>query len=168
MSDSQFAKLFAGMIAALAALAVVLFFIANNIGDNIAISAKDSAASAAVAERIQPVGAVTVASAADSSSTASKIVDTLIPAASADTGKGKSVYDTTCFACHGTGVAGAPKLGDKAAWADRIAKGADTLHKHAIEGFQGKSGVMPPKGGNMSMPDEDIKAAVDYMVEQSK
>ena len=52
-----------------------------------------------------------------------------------------------CMACHGAGVAGAPKIGDAAAWGPRIAKGADTLHKHAIEGFQGQAGFMPPKGG---------------------
>jgi cytochrome c5 len=72
------------------------------------------------------------------------------------------------MACHAAGVAGAPKLGDKAAWAPRIAQGADTLHTHAIKGFQGKAGMMPPKGGNMGAKDEDVKAAVDYIVSQSK
>jgi len=88
--------------------------------------------------------------------------------AKADTNKGKSVYDSTCSACHATGVAGAPKFGDKAAWGPRIAQGADTLHAHAIKGFQGKSGMMPPKGGNVSLPDADVMAAVDYMISQAK
>ncbi|MES2353840.1 MAG: c-type cytochrome [Pseudomonadota bacterium] len=90
------------------------------------------------------------------------------PPAAADSNKGKSVFDSTCVACHGTGVAGAPKVGDKAAWAPRIAQGATTLHEHAIKGFQGKSGMMPAKGGNPSLPDADIAAAVDYMASQSK
>lgn len=76
---------------------------------------------------------------------------------------GKKLYDASCQACHGTGVAGAPKLGDKAAWAPRIKQGADTLVKHAIEGFKG----MPAKGGS-SASDADLKAAVEYMVGASK
>ena len=81
--------------------------------------------------------------------------------ASADTGK--KAYDTACIACHGAGIAGAPKFGDKAAWSARIGQGSSVLYDHAIKGFQGKAGVMPPKGGS-ALPDADVKAAVDYMV----
>ena len=90
------------------------------------------------------------------------------PAAVADTAQGKKVYDGLCFSCHGAGIAGAPKFGDKAAWAPRIAQGMDTLYAHSINGFQGKTGVMPPKGGNIGLSDDDVKAAVDYMVSISK
>jgi cytochrome c5 len=76
---------------------------------------------------------------------------------------GKTLYGQACIACHGAGIAGAPKLGDKAAWAPRVAQGTTTLYQHAIAGFQGKLGVMPPKGGS-SAPDADVKAAVDYMI----
>ena len=85
--------------------------------------------------------------------------------ASADTGK--TLYNSACVACHGAGIAGAPKIGDKAAWAPRIAQGNATLYEHAIKGFQGKAGVMPPKGGSTA-PDAEVKAAVDYMVLASK
>jgi len=78
-------------------------------------------------------------------------------------GVGKTVYDSTCVACHGAGVAGAPKLGDKAAWAPRIAQGLATLQNSAIHG----KNAMPPKGGSTA-PDADIKAAVEYMVNASK
>ena len=80
---------------------------------------------------------------------------------------GKKTYDSACMACHGAGVAGAPKFGDKAAWKARIAQGEATLYTHALKGFQGKAGMMPPKGGS-SASDDDIKAAVRYMVAAAK
>jgi cytochrome c5 len=80
---------------------------------------------------------------------------------------GKTLYETTCKTCHGPGIAGAPKFGDKTAWADRIKQGPAVLYEHAIKGFQGKTGVMPPKGGS-SASDEEIKAAVDYMTAAAK
>ena len=86
----------------------------------------------------------------------------------ASTDDGKKIYDASCLACHAAGVAGAPKLGDKANWAPRIAQGNDTLYTHAIKGYQGKAGMMPPKGGNMALKDDEVKAAVDYMVSQGK
>ena len=81
---------------------------------------------------------------------------------------GKKIYESTCVACHGAGIAGAPKFGDKSAWTARIAEGNNALYTHAIQGFQGKGGVMPPKGGNTTLPDADVKAAVDYMVSAAK
>ena len=84
--------------------------------------------------------------------------------AAVDLEKGKAVYSRTCFACHATGVAGSPKLDDKAAWAPRIATGMDALYNTSLKG----KGAMPPKGGNVSLPDEDVKAAVDYMVSVAK
>ena len=81
---------------------------------------------------------------------------------------GKATFDSVCFACHATGAAGAPKVGDKGAWAPRIAQGLDTLKQHAIHGFQGNSGVMPAKGGRTDLSDADVGAAVEYMVSQSK
>lgn len=77
---------------------------------------------------------------------------------------GKQIYDSTCMACHATGVANAPKLGDKAAWAPRIKQGMDTLLQSALKG----KGAMPPKGGNASLSDADVRAAIEFMVSQSK
>jgi cytochrome c5 len=77
---------------------------------------------------------------------------------------GKKVFDGTCTACHGTGVAGAPKLGDKAAWAPRLQQGVDALVQSAAKG----KGAMPPKGGNASLSDADLRAAVEFMVSQAK
>ncbi|MGV3492972.1 MAG: c-type cytochrome [Ramlibacter sp.] len=80
---------------------------------------------------------------------------------------GQDTYAKACVACHGAGVAGAPKLGDKADWGPRIAQGKDTLYTHAIQGFTGAKGMMPPKGGMTSLSDDEVKAAVDYMVAQA-
>ncbi len=123
-----------------------------------------------------PVGQVAVASAASNAATTSPAAaaSTTVaaaapapaaPAASADAGK--TLYQTTCIACHGAGIAGAPKVGDEAAWAPRIAQGVAVLDDHAIHGFQGKAGMMPPKGGSTAS-DADVEAAVAYMVAQSK
>ncbi|WP_088286167.1 cytochrome c5 family protein [Ideonella sp. A 288] len=77
---------------------------------------------------------------------------------------GKAVYEATCVACHASGVANAPKLGDKAAWAPRVATGKDALVKSVLTG----KGAMPPKAGNANLKDDDIKAAVDYMLASVK
>jgi cytochrome c5 len=77
---------------------------------------------------------------------------------------GKKTFEGACAACHMTGVAGAPKVGEKAAWAPRLAQGKDALYEHAIKG----KGVMPPKGGNAALSDGEVKAAVDHMVSLSK
>lgn len=89
------------------------------------------------------------------------------PAPAADAGhaaEGEAPYKQVCVMCHGAGVAGAPKVGDKAAWEPRVAQGKDTLYKHAIEGFSGQAGMMPAKGGNPSLSDDQVKAAVDFLV----
>jgi cytochrome c5 len=74
---------------------------------------------------------------------------------------GEAVYNQACMACHMTGAAGAPIRGDADAWAERLDKGVDTLYTHAIEGFN----AMPPKGGHMGLSDEEVQAAVDFMLE---
>ena len=80
---------------------------------------------------------------------------------------GKKLYESVCTACHGAGIAGSPKFGDKTAWAPRIAEGLDALYDHAIKGYQGKAGVMPAKGGS-SASDDEVKAAVRYITDASK
>ena len=140
----------------------------------------------AVLARIQPVGTVVIepgpsklatttgtAPAAPAASAAAPVVAANIPPpaaapASAAKADGKKVFDTACAACHGTGVAGAPKLGDKPNWTARLAQGVNVLYEHAITGYQGKAGVMPPKGGNTALSDADVKAAVDFMAASAK
>ena len=90
------------------------------------------------------------------------------PAATASAGggarSGEDVYKAHCFACHGTGAAGAPKFGDAGAWGPRIAKGMDTLYTHALNGFN----AMPPRGLCTECSDDEVKGAVDYMTSKSK
>lgn len=81
---------------------------------------------------------------------------------------GKKVYGSVCSMCHAAGTAGAPKFGDKADWGPRIAQGMDILYKHAMEGFTGAKGMMPARGGSATLKDEEVKAAVDYMVHKAQ
>ena len=104
-----------------------------------------------VLERIKPVGTVVLAEAGAASGNLS----------------GQQVFAQVCRTCHETGLAGAPKAGDKAAWAPRIAEGENTLVQHAIAGYQGKTGVMPPKGGNPDLTDDEVHRAVVYLADQA-
>jgi len=123
------------------------------------------ASGSSVAERIKPVGEVVVAGAKTPEAPAAKNA----AAESTPVRSGQQVYQASCVACHGAGIAGAPKLGDKGQWAKRMAKGLDTLYTSAVSGVKGSSGaMMPAKGGNPALSNAEVKAAVDYMVAQSK
>src|SRR5436190_4209724 len=159
MSDREFLKLFSGLIGSLVALTVVLLILANVIGTKHGPQHIDTA----LAEPIKPIGEVNIGQAPNSGG-----MNLIATASAAGEDKGKATYESTCVACHGAGIAGAPKFGDAAAWKDRIAQGKPKLYEHALKGFQGKAGVMPPKGGNTALPDADVKAAVDYMVSKAK
>ncbi len=146
MKDSQFVNYLIGIVGALFGFLILMVILANFMTPE--EKAQDVMVSEAIDARIQPAGSVTVGAP----------VEVKVAAASpADS------YQASCFACHGTGAAGAPKVGDKGAWKARIAQGKSTLYKHAIGGFKG----MPPKGGS-SLSDDVIKAVTDYMVSKSK
>jgi cytochrome c5 len=80
---------------------------------------------------------------------------------------GQQVYVAVCASCHDSGVAGAPKVGDKAAWAARLSEGMGLLYLHSLKGYRGKAGVMPARGGRADLPVELVKQSVDYMVSRS-
>ena len=81
---------------------------------------------------------------------------------------GAKVYKDVCANCHDKGVMGAPKLGDKADWKPRLKQGIAVLEEHALKGFKGQKGMMPPKGGRMNLSDDEVKAAVSFMVGKAK
>jgi cytochrome c5 len=151
-------------------VARALVYMANKAGANFKEPEVKAAAAPAAAAPTAPAAATTATpttpAAAPVVAAASAPVAASAPAAPA-ADAGKKLFDTTCTACHTPGIAGAPKFGDKAAWAPRIKQGVATLYDHALKGFQGKSGVMPPKGGS-SASDADVKAAVDYIVAAGK
>jgi cytochrome c5 len=144
---------FAAVLGFLVVLAFVFYFVAQTVVSGKGDDAGENTQAAQTAdENIKPVGSVVVAGA----STAG--------AAAAGPRAGADVFNGFCMACHGTGAAGAPKVGDKAAWAPRIAQGMDILHTHAVAGIR----AMPPRGTCAACSDDDLKAAVDYMVGESK
>jgi cytochrome c5 len=112
-----------------------------------------------VEQRIRPVGEIVKFDGVPPPAPAAAVV-----AVAAKAKSGEEVYNAACMACHVAGVAGAPKTGDKAAWAPRIAQGTATLYEHAIKGFK----TMPAKGGQSALSDDEVKAAVDYQVAKSK
>ncbi len=114
-----------------------------------------------IAARIAAVGQINTAQA--QTTTTTQVASTAEAAVD-----GQKVYQTACIACHGAGVAGAPMVGNAAAWTDRIAVGNDSLYANAINGIVGSAGVMPAKGGNPTLSDAEVKAAVDHMVSQSQ
>lgn len=101
-------------------------------------------------------------------SSAPVIASAAAPAAAPENVVGKGVYSKTCSLCHAANVAGAPKPGDKADWGPRIAQGMEVLNKHALEGFTGAKGQMPARGGAATLSDDEVKAGVAYMVDQSR
>ncbi|MFI4904501.1 MAG: c-type cytochrome [Burkholderiales bacterium] len=139
-------------------------YMANRSGGKLA-EPKPAANAVAAAPTAAPVAAAAPVAVAAAAATP---VAATAPAASAGPADGKATYESTCHVCHGTGLAGAPKFGDKAAWAPRIAEGLPTLHQHALQGYQGKTGVMPAKGGNTALSDAAVQAAVDYMASAAK
>ncbi|MCU0757998.1 MAG: c-type cytochrome [Steroidobacteraceae bacterium] len=171
--DSQFFNVFSVVIGLLVAAALILMAFARAVGANTQVQhvRSDPEYVAGVAERVKPFARVAVAGQDNSA----LVIDP--PTGSADTGAGalaalpddgQGVYEAVCTACHGAGIGGAPKADDRAAWAPRLAQGTATLYKHAIEGYTGKAGVMPAKGGRTDASDAQIQAAVDYMVSLAK
>jgi cytochrome c5 len=164
--DRTFFDTFMLVLGILLGVTIGLIILARVIAGNTSLLHKkeDPVYQQEVASRIEPVARVAVAG-QDNTALSPAAAE---PVVAAEDLPGETVYNQACVACHGAGIAGAPKLGDTAAWAARIAQGADTLHTHALQGFQGKAGYMPPKGGRTDLSDQSVINAVDYIVGASQ
>ena len=155
-------------IGVLIGVAIGIFIIARDVSNATMarMQLDDPAVQQAIDERIAPFGQVYTDGQAIPVDPA--VAQVAMAEAAAAPLTGPQVYNAACIACHGGGIAGAPKTGDAAAWGPRIAQGIDTLNKHALEGFSGAAGFMPAKGGRADLSDAEITGAVAYLVEQVK
>lgn len=162
--NKRFIDIFSIVIATLVAISMGLFILSRYLasGTQMVWTRQNPEGNEQIEARLQPVGRVALPGDEPQAAAAAAAA---LPAPAAAPMSGQQVYNVACFACHGAGIGGAPKSGDKNAWAARIAQGAQTLRAHALNGFQGSAGVMPPKGGRVDLSDAEIIAAVDYMVE---
>lgn len=164
--DSQFINVFSLLIGLLVAIAVLLFALSRAVaGRTQGVDVyNDPAYIASVQERTAPFAREAIAGQDNSAlkiqapAGAGPSVGLAVPT------NGKELFEQVCKTCHGPGLVGAPKAGDKVAWESAIAEGKSTLYQHAINGFTGKTGTMPPKGGRTDLPDGLIKQGVDYML----
>ena len=120
--------------------------------------------------RIAPLGAVyagATGAAAQAAAASAAAAAAASQVAYGGTKDGSVIFGNLCTGCHTSGAGGAPTL-DASHWTSRIAQGKDTLYKHALEGFHGAAGVMPPKGGNPALSEDQVKATVDWMIGQVK
>ena len=150
-TDSSFLRNMVIIIAGLVVFMVLIIIAANWLSTGSTNIQDDPMVQDAIEQRIAPIGQVNTGAVAPA-------------AAAAGTVDGKAIYEQACFACHGTGAAGAPKFGDSGAWSARIGQGMDTLFNHALNGFK----AMPPRGGRADLDDDSVKAAVKYIVDNSK
>jgi cytochrome c5 len=163
-NDTHFFNNFSVVIGILVTVAILLIALARCVasGTQIEHMKGDPMKVQVVDARIQPFARVAVAG-QDNSTLKIALASGAAPAVAAVPKNGEALYTTTCSVCHGQGIGGAPKFGDHNAWAARVAQGKAMLYKHALEGFTGKTGLMPMKGGRSDLPDELIKQAVDHM-----
>lgn len=168
--DTHFINMFSLVIGGLVVVAIVIFVVARSIGASTqgreAMSEPDYYKS--VETRVAPFEQEAVAGQGNTAPAikppASATAEAGGSSGPAMPTSGKELFEQTCSACHGAGVAGAPKAGDKAAWASHIAKGLPILYDHALHGFTGSAGMMPAKGGRTDVPDPMVEQAVNYMV----
>ena len=167
--DQKFFDMYSLVLGGLGAIALAILVLAMKFSDlTQGVYTRDGAEyQAAVAERIRPFGAVYLPG-DEIDATVPTVIAAATPEPVATVMTGPQVYNSACNVCHGAGIGGAPILGDADAWSPRIAQGMDMLNEHAVTGFAGTTGVMPPKGGQMSLSDTEIHDAVTYMVGESQ
>jgi len=165
--DSQFITTFSIVIGTLVAISILLLALARSVASTTQVVDvfKDPIYLATLQKNTAPLTKEAVAG-QDNSTMAIAAPAGAAPmvAVAAVPKNGNELFESVCKTCHGAGIAGAPKAGDKTAWAPRIAEGKATLYQHALNGYNGNAGVMPAKGGRADLPDDLIKQGVDHMV----
>jgi len=166
--DQKFFDMYSLVIGGLAIFALAIFVLAMKMSDLTQgiYTADVEEYQAAVNSRLKPVGQVYLPG-DDLPANAPSVAPIEEAAPVTTTLSGAQVYNKACNVCHGNGIGNAPMLTNAADWEPRIAQGTDTLQEHAIRGFGGSAGFMPPKGGNASLSDDEVRAAVDYMIEEA-
>jgi cytochrome c5 len=152
--EKGLAKSFIAVLSVLVIIAFGFYFIADMVTSDPGVTGPNERIQAKIQENIKPVGEVNVGAVPATAAA---------PAAAAGPRSGKDVYGSSCLACHSTGAAGAPRVGDKAAWSARAAKGVDGLLATAISGLN----AMPPKGTCGACSDEELKGAIEYMLKET-
>ena len=154
-SDKDFYKIFGYITLGIVILAVLIAILSKVFASSISNDAYDDVKQTATEERLASPEKINLAS---NPTFKSEVIEV------ASSKSGKDVYNSVCMSCHMSGAAGAPITGKVDQWTERLAKGNDKLYSNAINGI----GVMPAKGGLMSLSDDEVKLAVDYMLEESK
>lgn len=167
--DQKFFDMYSLIIGILVVIALAIFILSAKVSDRTqGVYTRDGAEyQAALEVRIRPVGQVYLPG-EEQQSSAPTVAVPAEPEPVAAAMSGPQVYNTACLTCHGTGLAGAPVVGDAAQWVERIAQGTATLKQHALQGYSGGIGYMPAKGGRIDLSDAEVEAAVDYMVGESQ
>ena len=154
-SDKEFYKVFSYVSLFILILGIIIAILSNVFASSVTNTNYDSVKTKVIKQRLASSEKINLASHPTFKSDVIKV---------SSSKSGKDIYNSVCMSCHMSGAAGAPVTGKSDQWTDRIAKGNDVLYNSAINGI----GVMPAKGGLMSLSDDEIKLAVDYMIEQSK
>jgi cytochrome c5 len=157
--DKKILNSLAVTIGVLVVIAIIISVVATNLVEDKVDTAKEEMK---ILERIKPLGEL--ATTLEEAQKASPIVEEPVVAVAKEPATPEQIYNTACMACHASGVAGAPVMGDVASWGPRIGQGKDVLIEHAIKGFKG----MPARGGSSQLSDEDVIAAVEFMIEKSQ
>jgi len=167
--DQKFFDMYSLVIGVLAAVALVIFVLAMKMTDltqDIYTTGSDEY-QASVADRLRPFGQVYLPG-EEHDAPDPVVAEAAAVEPVAATLSGPQVFNEACIACHGSGIGGAPVASDRDQWTDRISQGIVTLYQHAIEGYTGSAGYMPPKGARLDLSDAEVQAAVDYMVSEAQ
>jgi cytochrome c5 len=163
--DKQFYNILSVVMGVLITVTIVLLAAARLIANQTQVPGtySDPEYVAEVSDNIRPFARVAIAGQDNSALAIAQPAAAAAAPAMAVPKDGHELYETACKACHGAGLAGAPKAGDRAAWGPRLAQGKATLYEHALKGYTGKTGVMPAKGARTDLSDDLVKQGVDYL-----